>query len=142
MIIVKNEAHTGLYLDDDATKELLHQGLESRFSNMKVLVLIPDHTRSLPMPFLFKALVNVLHDVRQLDFMVALGTHPPLDDNSLNNLVGLTQQNRSTRYKNIGLINHAWDDSGSLKTIGTISDEEVKRIAGESWHPTWVVMYR
>jgi len=136
MILTKNEAHPGSHLDKDLIMESLHQGLESRFRNLRVLILIPDHTRTLPLPFLFSALVNVLHDVQQLDFMVALGTHPPLDDDSINNLVGITQQERNTRYKNIGLLNHAWDDSSSLETIGVITKEEVKKIAGESWHPS------
>ena len=39
-------------------------------------MLIPDHTRSLPLPELFRMVVEVLHDVRELNVMVALGTHP------------------------------------------------------------------
>jgi hypothetical protein len=40
--------------------------LESQFTNQRVLVLIPDHTRSLPLPFLFCALVDVLEDVKTI----------------------------------------------------------------------------
>ncbi|HVN15927.1 MAG TPA: hypothetical protein VMT73_09330, partial [Anaerolineales bacterium] len=46
--------------------EALQKGLDGKFSNQRVLVLIPDHTRSLPLPFLFRSLVDVLHDVKQL----------------------------------------------------------------------------
>ena len=38
----------------------------------------PDHTRTIPLPQLFRLLMEILHDTAQLDFMVALGTHPPL----------------------------------------------------------------
>ena len=69
--------------------------LDGQFTNQRVLVLIPDHTRSLPLPFLFRALVDVLHDTKQLDFMVALGTHPPLSEESLNKLVGITAEERT-----------------------------------------------
>jgi len=136
MILAKNEAQIGSYLDQDSIIQLLHQGLEFRFRNQKVLIIIPDHTRSLPLPFLFRALVSVLHDVQQLDFMVALGTHPPLDDDHMNLLVGITAEERTTLNKSIGLLNHAWEDSDSLKTIGVISKEEVQIIAGETWHPS------
>ncbi len=56
-------------------------GLEGRFAGQHVLVLIPDHTRTVPLPLLFRLIVEILHDARQLDFMVALGTHLPLDAN-------------------------------------------------------------
>src|SRR5215210_3207764 len=61
--------------------------LEHQFTKMRVLVLIPDHTRSLPLPFLFRSLVDILHETKQLDFMVALGTHPPLREESIHKLV-------------------------------------------------------
>ena len=34
----------------------------------------------------------------QLDFMVALGTHPPLAEESLNRLVGITAEERQTTF--------------------------------------------
>jgi hypothetical protein len=64
-------------LSNDEILETLHKGLAGKLHNQRVLVLIPDHTRSLPLPSLFRMLVGVLHDAKQLDFMVALGTHPP-----------------------------------------------------------------
>ncbi|MEM7345940.1 MAG: lactate racemase domain-containing protein, partial [Chloroflexota bacterium] len=99
-------------------------------------VLIPDHTRTVPLPQLFRILVNLLHDTQQLDFMVALGTHPPLSNNQLNALVGITAEARDTTYKHVGLLNHAWDDPEILVNIGTLTKEEVQAIAGEVWHPT------
>lgn len=123
-------------LSDEAVKATLYQGLEGRYSRQKVLVLIPDHTRTLPLPFLFRAVVEVLHDTAQLDFMVALGTHPPLDDDSLNHLVGITAEERQREFKHVGLLNHAWDDPDALTTLGTLEQAEVQQIAGEVWHPS------
>ena len=55
----------------------------------RVLVLIPDTTRTMPLPFLFDLLEEFLiQRVRKLDFLVALGTHQPLGDNQLSKLVG------------------------------------------------------
>jgi len=68
---------------------------------------VPDHTRSLPLPTLFRALVEILHDVAQLDVMVALGTHPPLSRESFNRLVGITESERTTTFAHVGLHNHA-----------------------------------
>lgn len=110
--------------------------LQGRYSRQKVLVLIPDHTRTLPLPLLFRMLVEVLDDVNRLDFMVALGTHPPLDEAQLLRLVGITAEERATRYAHVGLLNHAWQDPEALQTVGVIPQERVREIAGEYWHPT------
>lgn len=129
-------AHAGSLLTVDEIRSTFVKGLEKKFSNQRVLVLIPDHTRSLPLPQLFRLLVDVLHDVSQLDFMVALGTHPALSEVQLCDLVGISPEERISTFREIGLLNHAWDDPGVLETLGTITQDEVKQIAGERWHPS------
>lgn len=115
-------------------RNTLTRALERQFTNQRVLVLIPDHTRSLPLPFLFRTLVEILHDTQQLDFMVALGTHPPLSDESLNRLVGISAEERTTIFRHVGLLNHAWDDPAALVTLGTMEQDEIRQIAGARWH--------
>ncbi|NLW71965.1 MAG: DUF2088 domain-containing protein [Chloroflexi bacterium] len=124
----------GRPISEDEIYATLSKGLENQFSNQNILVLIPDHTRSLPLPVLFRVLVEILHDVRQLDFMVALGTHPALTTESMCHLVGITHEERTTRYSRIGLLNHAWDDPSALMQIGSFEQDQIKQIAGESWH--------
>lgn len=129
----KATAPLGQLLTEDEIRNTLGV-LEGQFTNRRVLVLIPDHTRSLPLPFLFRTLVEILRDTKQLDFMVALGTHPALSEESLNNLVGITGEERSTQYATIGLLNHAWDTPSALVTLGTMEQDEIKQIAGARWH--------
>ena len=124
----------GQLLSDNQIREALYNALDGRFDGQRILVLIPDHTRSLPLPFLFRSLVDVLHDARQLDFMVALGTHPPLSEESIHKLVGITAEERSTTFRHIGLFNHAWDTPSALISLGTIDQDEIKQIAGKNWH--------
>jgi len=121
-------------LSNEQIVETLHKGLAGKFIHQRVLVLIPDHTRSLPLPFLFRTLVDVLQDAKQLDFMVALGTHPPLSDESINKLVGITADERATKFKHIGLLNHAWDTPSALTSLGVMQQDEIKEIAGDHWH--------
>ena len=127
-------APAGHLLSHDQIIEALHKGLYNNFHNQRVLVLIPDHTRSLPLPFLFRSLVNILDDAKQLDFMVALGTHPPLSKESLNKLVGISAEERATTFKHIGLLNHEWNTPSALTSLGIIKQDEIKQIAGKSWH--------
>ena len=121
-------------LSDDAIRETLERGLAGHFRGQRVLVLIPDHTRSLPLPFLFRELVRVLADTAQLDFMVALGTHPGLPRESMNRLVGISEEERTSIFSHVGLLNHAWDDPSALTTLGVMEDDEIRSIAGDHWH--------
>lgn len=131
--LVQMTATSG-FLNSDSIRETLAQGLAGKFTGQKLLVLIPDHTRSLPLPFLFKTLVELLSDTGQLTFMVALGTHPSLNEDQLNKLVGISEQERATAYKHVSLVNHAWKDPDALTALGTLEDDEIRSIAGEHWH--------
>ena len=135
MLLRKATVKPGQLLTDQEIRNTLGI-LERQFTNQRVLVLIPDHTRSLPLPFLFRSIVDFLQDVKQLDFMVALGTHPALSQESIHKLVGITSEERDTTFKQIGLFNHQWNISSALTGLGAIEDGEIRQIAGESWHPS------
>ena len=133
MITAQSATQFGL-LSADMIQDTLTQGLAGKFAKQKVLVLIPDHTRSLPLPALFRSVVGLLHDAGQLDFMVALGTHPALPEESLLRLVGITAEEHATVFRHIGLLNHAWDDPNTLVSLGIMVSDEIKQIAGKNWH--------
>lgn len=135
-IVAQATAAENTLLSDDVIQEVLANGLEKQFTNQRVLALIPDHTRSIPLPLLFRLLVDVLADVRQLDFLVALGTHPPLSEDALCQLVGITPQERATTYGHIGLLNHDWDNPDALVQIGVLEKAQIQQIAGDVWHPS------
>lgn len=134
MVMAQAIAETGL-LTHEAVMEVLTEGLgNGKLTGQKVLVLIPDHTRSLPLPELFRMIVEVLHDARELNVMVALGTHPGYSEEGLNHLVGITAEERATTFKQVGLLNHAWDDPEALTSLGVIGQDEIKQLAGSSYH--------
>lgn len=134
MLKAQEVAQAGKMLSQEQIRQIFTQGLERQFTNQDVLVLIPDHTRSIPLSLLFRLLVDVLGDTHRLDFMVALGTHPPLDDGQLLDLVGLSKMERETTYKHVGLFNHDWQSDNALHQIGTLTGEQVKETAAELWH--------
>ncbi len=97
----------------------------------RVLFIIPDHTRSMPMPLVFRALFDALHGrVKRMDYLIALGTHPPMTEEMINRLVGVTPEERAGKYRDIGIFNHAWQDPASLACIGTLSEAEIDHISG------------
>lgn len=129
-------AATGTVLDDGTVRDTLRRGLAGRFDGQRVLVLIPDHTRTVPLPMLFRTVVELLTPAARLTFLVALGTHPPLDETQLQRLLGIGAEERREHYGHVGIVNHAWAEPGALVSIGTLPPERVRAIAGERWHPT------
>jgi lactate racemase len=117
-------------------RRALEAGLAGDWAGQRVLVLIPDHTRTLPLPALFRDVVELLEGAAELTFMVALGTHPPLDEARLQRLVGITPEERAGRYRRVGIVNHGWGDPGTLVSLGRLPQARVQAIAGDHWHPT------
>lgn len=124
------------HLSEYQILETLHSGLGGRFRNRRVLVLIPDHTRSLPLPFLFRSIVEVLQDAEQLDFMVALGTHPPLSEENIQRLVGMSAEQRHTVFQRHSFLNHEWNIPSALLSLGWMEQDEIRHLAGDHWHPS------
>ena len=135
-MVLSEVVKAGGVLSEAAVRAALKRGLEGRFSGQRVLVLIPDHTRSVPLPQLFEAVVEALDDAAAIQFMVALGTHPPLPEERLLSLVGISAEARAGRYRHVGIVNHAWGDPGSMVSLGELPQARIKEIAGERWHPT------
>jgi nickel-dependent lactate racemase len=116
---------TDRFLTVDETREIVRSGLDSlSLAGKRVLFIIPDGTRTMPMAQLF-ALFRVLLDgeVAALDFLVALGTHQPMDDAQLTRLVGTPVV--GGRVGNSRVFNHEWDDPATFATLGVIPAEEI-----------------
>jgi lactate racemase len=136
MIRARAVAPPGQALAWPDVRRALERGLAGRFEGQRVLVLIPDHTRTLPLPALFRDVVELLEGAASITFMVALGTHPPLDEARLDRLVGITAEERRGRYRHVAVVNHAWGDPGELVSLGQLPQAQVQEIAGDRWHPT------
>jgi nickel-dependent lactate racemase len=101
----------------------------------RVLFVIPDSTRSMPMPLMFRCLCDaLLPRARAVDFLIALGTHPPMPDEAIHRMLGISAEERATRYARVGLYNHAWDNPDELTTLGTLSGDEVAALTGGRMH--------
>lgn len=98
----------------------------------RILVLVPDGTRTMPLALLVDLLEETLGpSTDALDYLVALGTHRPMNDEQLSRLLG--RRVRNGRAGRSRVFNH---DSGSesLTRVGTISAAEVEEITGGLLH--------
>jgi nickel-dependent lactate racemase len=89
-------AYTDRPLTEAEVHDLAAEALaQADLAGKRVLVIIPDGTRTAPVPLLFRLLRELLGEqVAALDYLVALGTHPPMDDAALGRLVGVPVRGR------------------------------------------------
>ncbi len=128
--MVIGKGYTDRFLSEAETHEIVAQGLaQIETRGKKLLFIIPDGTRSGPIPLFFHILTDLLMGVAaKVDFLVALGTHMPMDEERLCRHVGITPQERATQYAKVGIYNHDWEKN--LKCIGTIPAAELLKLTG------------
>ena len=93
----------------------------------RVLVIIPDGTRTMPMPTMFGILERELGPrTAALDFLVALGTHQPMDDAHLTSLLGRpVVAGRCGRSR---IFNHDWRDRATFANLGVIPAADIAEL--------------
>jgi len=111
--------------------ELCASAFESQpLAGKDLLVIIPDHTRTAPMDMMFRVVCQLLAPrVRKLDFIVALGTHPAMTEHAILQRVGITRQQWTRQYPGVRFFNHQWNNPDQLRTIGTLSEDEIADIS-------------
>ncbi|MDP6633693.1 MAG: lactate racemase domain-containing protein [Phycisphaerae bacterium] len=97
----------------------------------RILVIIPDHTRSCPLGTIVRRLrESVGSRAEKLDFLIALGTHRPLDDAQIDSLLDIDPGGRTEVLGDSKVFNHDWKDPDALTTIGTLQADRIREITG------------
>ncbi|NOZ60893.1 MAG: DUF2088 domain-containing protein [Calditrichaeota bacterium] len=100
------------------------------FEGKKILVIVPDTTRSAPMNELFPIFFDSVNRlVRKIDVMIALGTHPEMPEDQILRHLGIPEADRSTNYADVRFFNHQWKNKDDLASIGAISEDEMEEIS-------------
>jgi nickel-dependent lactate racemase len=117
-------------LAPDVVRQIVGEGLSALpVDGRRVLVIIPDGTRTMPMPLLFDSIDDALGTrTTALDFLVALGTHSPMSDEELSRLVGRSVAKGMAGPRHI--YNHTWDDAASFAALGVIPAAEIEALSG------------
>ncbi|ARA92647.1 hypothetical protein AWN76_005355 [Rhodothermaceae bacterium RA] len=120
------------YMSEEEARAILAEALRTHpLDGKRLLIIIPDSTRTAPIPLMFRLFHELLADrVAALDYLVALGTHKPMSEDALNRLVGVTAEERRTTYAGVHVFNHRWDLPGTLIHIGTIPADEIGALTG------------
>lgn len=116
------------YLTAEEVRAIVAQAVESAgVDGKRVLILIPDGTRTMPMPMMFALFQELLRPrVKALDYLVALGTHPLMTDAQLTKLVGQPVTNEMAGETRV--VNHHWEKPETFVQLGTIPASEISQL--------------
>jgi lactate racemase len=119
-------------LSADQIRAFVHDQLEAAgLDGQRVCVLVPDATRSCPLPLLLSAVHGALHGrVARLTLLVALGTHADMDEPALAAHLGYQPGALSDRYPATSVLTHAWWDPLAFADVGTIPADRVAALSG------------
>ena len=103
----------------------------ANYRGLRVLLIVPDHTRSAPVGLLFKTIFNQIGELAgQLDVLVALGTHPPMSEEAICGRLEISGDERRGTYKKVRFFNHEWDNPAALIEVGALTAVEVGELTG------------
>jgi len=123
-------APSGAFLTDDQVMSLVAQACPAAdYRNKRVLLIVPDGTRTAPVGLLFEALHRQIGEVvKELDILVALGTHQPMAEAAICERLEISLEDRQSRFSKVRFFNHAWDNPAALKQVGTLTSDEVSEL--------------
>jgi lactate racemase len=101
------------------------------YKNKRVLVIVPDGTRTAPVGLLFKTLFAQIGEATtNFDVLIALGTHQAMSEAAICERLEISEAEHRSTYRKVRFFNHAWDNPDALKRIGTISAKEISELSG------------
>jgi lactate racemase len=95
-----------------------------------VCLVIPDGTRSSPLPLLLSAIHGALVGrVTKLTAVIALGTHQAMTPAQIAKHLGLGGDGVEGTYPGMTVLNHEWWDPDTFASVGRISAERVRELS-------------
>ena len=118
-------------LTDEELRSVVAQAADAiNADGQRVLAIVPDHTRTCPLGEVARALHAALAGrAAKLDFMVALGTHPPLSDEQIDQFFAVAPGGWSDVFPGSRAFNHDWQNDDALRVV-VLSEHDVDEISG------------
>jgi len=129
---VIGDGHTDRTVTRDEMRRIVSASAEAMAPDSKrVLAIIPDQTRTCPLGAVARALhAEIAPRAQQLDFLIALGTHPPLSRGQIDALLDVAPGRLGEVLPGSRVFNHRWNDPEALVTLGTLDSAAIDRITG------------
>lgn len=95
-----------------------------------VVLVVPDGTRSMPLPLVMRIVYRALIDrVASLSAVIALGTHAPMDPGQIERMFGAVPGGLDQLYPGLTIRTHAWHDPSQIVQVGTLSADQIEQLS-------------
>ena len=95
-MVIERQNKNGFIDNNEASGAIAEFFARNDYTGKRILVIIPDGTRSGPVGDIFKIIFNCLgRKAKTVDCLVALGTHQPMTEERICTRLGMTPSERS-----------------------------------------------
>ncbi|MFW5470841.1 lactate racemase domain-containing protein [Knoellia sp. CPCC 206435] len=111
----------GVLATEEVTAFIAEQLGKVDVDGRSVCIVVPDGTRTCPLPMLMKAVHTALHGrASRMTTLIALGTHQPMSEEALAAHLGYEAGALEETYPGMRVVNHEWWDESTFADLGTI----------------------
>ena len=129
-MVIERQNRDGLVENEQAREAMAEFFAQNDYTGKRILVIIPDNTRSGPIGEMFKLMYEFLGPkAKAVDCLVALGTHKAMSDERICARLSMTPQDRSSKYAAVKFFNHEWQEPETFTSIGKITADEIEKIS-------------
>jgi len=129
-MVIERQNKDGRIENKQARQAVAEFFARSDYAGKRILVIIPDNTRSGPVGDIFKMMYEFLGPkAKAVDCLVALGTHQPMSEEQICTRLSMTLDERRSKYAAVKFFNHEWDKPQTFASIGRISADEIEQIS-------------
>ena len=123
-------------LDEDQVRSFVATALAAEdLDGRSVCVIVPDSTRSCPLPLLLSAVHRALTGrASAVTVLVALGTHAAMNENQLSAHLGYAEEGLAATYPGATVLNHEWWKAETFASLGSISAQRIAELSGGRMH--------
>ena len=130
-MVIERQNKDGCVGNDQAREAMAEFFAQDDYTGKRILVIIPDNTRSGPIGEMFKLMYEFLGPkAKAVDCLVALGTHHAMSEEQICTRLSMTPHERSTMYASVKFFNHEWEKPQTFTSIGKITADEIEKISG------------
>ncbi len=102
----------------------------AKYRGKKVLLIVPDATRTAPVGLMFQTLFQQIGAATaNFDILIALGTHQPMSEAAICERLEISAAERATTYSTVRFFNHEWDNPAALTNIGTLTKADTRELS-------------
>jgi nickel-dependent lactate racemase len=95
-----------------------------------VCILVPDGTRTCPLPLLLQAVhASLAGRATRMTVLVALGTHAAMSEEALAAHLGYNERGLEATYPGMTVLNHEWWNPETFADLGTIPAARIRELS-------------